>query len=473
MHAHKRSSFFLVLSITLVGALFIHSNHSFAAIESKQPDESRSVVIRDITIVNVKTGELEPNQTVVTRGNQIVEIDGSNDIEIPDGATVIPATGKYLIPGLWDMHVHLMNDFKYAFPLLLANGVTGVRDMATELKNIADWKKEVEDNNPAPRITYSGSTLIQPQPDALPHLYPVTSEKSARDAVRLMKKHGAESIKVYSFLPRHLYKYIIDEARKLNMKVGGHLPIPVRAEEASRLGQRSFEHLDGLFIATSREEDKLLKLANKNPDEHLNFELEAFKTYDAQKANKLFKLFKKYGTYQVPTLITYLKVVSPLDKELAPYVPKHYWAAWEKAKKEMSEYKELIQKSLQNHENSKKMIKRMNEAGVPIMTGTDSTFGIPNHVYGKSVHEELRLLVASGLTPLEALQAATLTPAKFMDREQELGTIEEDKLADMVILHDNPLDQIENTERIYGVVMNGTYYGKGELDEAVKTVINK
>ncbi|KAJ3198416.1 hypothetical protein HK101_004186 [Irineochytrium annulatum] len=196
-------------------------------------------------------------------------------------------------------------------------------------------------------------------------------------------------------------------------------------------------------------------------------EIEASESYDSVKANKLFRKFKEKGVWPVPTVVTYLNMAKTEIDQRSKYVPTAVQKQWAEVIRatppEQTELMEAINSLTPG------MVKKLNDAGVPMLAGSDSSFEMTNFIYGISLHDELELLVKSGLTPLQALQAATLNPARYLEREQELGTVEKGKLADLVLLDKNPLEDIRNTTSVSAVVLDGKLMEKQTLDRAVQT----
>lgn len=435
---------------------------------SMEPATRQTLVLQHATIVDVRSGKLINDQTIIIKDNKISHIGNSRETAIPDYAQVRDAKGQYVIPGLWDMHIHLEDNYKDAFPLFLANGVTGVREMGAALTNIDLWKTNIQAGMPAPRLVYAGSTLDGGPADEAPHMFYLKTEEQAREAVRINAAKGADHIKVYSWLPRPLFLAVMDEAQKYGLPVSGHLPVEVRASEAAQLGFKSIEHLHGLFIATSSIEDDIFK--NAHMSDLLGYslaEIEASQSYDSVKANKLFRKFKEKGVWPVPTIVTYLNSAKTEIDPRSKYVPTAVQKQWaEVIRATPPEQLELIAAI---NSTTPGMVKKLNDAGVPMLAGTDSSFEMSNFIYGVSLHDELELLVKSGLTPLQALQTATLNPARYLEREQELGAVEKGKIADLVLLDKNPLEDIRNTTSISAVVLDGKLMEKQTLDRAVKT----
>ncbi|MDG0794387.1 amidohydrolase family protein [Cohnella ginsengisoli] len=451
----------MALSVVLAGC-------TDADDENKPSGMKQTLAIEHATVVDVKTGKLANDQTITIADHKITRIGNSADIDLPDDVQVRDAKGQYVIPGLWDMHVHLEDNYKEAFPLLLANGVTGIREMGAALPRIDEWKASIQAGMTAPHLVYAGMTLNGGPADDAPHMRYLKTEEEAREAVRINAEKGASHIKVYSWLPRPLFLAVVDEAKKYGLPVVGHLPVEVRAEEAVQLGFKSIEHMHGLFIATSSIEDDIFKNADMSDLAGYSVaEIEASQHYDAQKADKLFREFKEKEVWPVPTLVTYFNMGKTEIDPRSKYVPTAVQERWaETIRAVPPEQTELV--ATINSLNPG-MVKKLNDAGVPMLAGTDSGYELTNLIYGVSLHDELELLVKSGLTPLQALQTATLNPAKYFGREEETGSVEEGMQADLVLLDKNPLEDIRNTTSISAVVLDGKLMEKQTLDQAVKT----
>ena len=431
--------------------------------------------IVNTTIIDVNGGPPQVHRTVVVRDGKIEDIRYSTEFKGKLPGLQVNGTGKFLIPGLWDMHVHTVfgDWFPHAkeitLPLFIANGITGVRDMGSDMDTLQQWRKEINTGNlVGPRIVMAGPMLDGPEP-RFPSSIAIKIPEDGRRAVDDLKRRGVDFIKLQSLIPRDAVFAIADEAKKQGIPFVGHVPDSVRASEMSTAGQKSFEHLIGIFEGASPLEDEFLK-GPKGPSKFLA-------TYDQDRAAKLFALLAKNRTWQCPTLVWErggnLIELSDFDKDTrAKYVPA-YWkdVTWKRfadqVKREFNTddlptRRRFVEKELQ-------VVRAMRDAGIPFLAGTDTPPGV--YIFpGFSLHEELQRFVAAGFTPLEALQTATLNPAKFLGRESDLGTIEKGKLADLVLLDANPLDDIRNTQKIAGVVANGRYFSRADLDKMLAAV---
>ena len=434
-------------------------------------------VIDDISVIDVKNGQVLPHRSVVVHGTRILAVVGPEESEKTHRiqANFIDGKGKFLIPGLWDMHVHMVfgdwfpHGKEITVPLFLANGVTGVRDMGGDLDVLQQWRKDISAwKMLGPRIVMSGPMLDGPQP-RFPSSIAIKTPEDGRRAVDDLKQKGADFIKLQSLIPRDAVFAIADEAKKQGITFVGHVPDSVRASEMSNAGQKSFEHLIGIFEGASPLEDEFIK----GPKSESKF----LSTYDPKRAAALFALLAKNQTWQCPTLV-WERGGNLLDQNdfahdtRAKYVPASWKdGTWKRFTEQimhdfntddLATRQRFVEKELE-------VVNEMHHAGIPFLAGTDTPPGV--YIFpGFSLHEELQRFVAAGFTPLEALQTATINPAKFLGMEDKVGTVELGKFADLVMLDANPLDDIRNTQKIAAVFTNGHYLSRAALDKMLAGV---
>jgi len=433
----------------------------FLLLAREKPNRTQApIVFTHATIIDVTGAVPRRDATVVITGDRISAI--GDNISVPAGAQVVDASGKFLIPGLWDMHVHWY--LRDTFTLFIANGVTSVRQMFGN-SDLLRWREQIAKGSLlGPRTVVASPIIDGPEP-IWPNSIAVRNEEEGRKAVRRVKQWGADFVKVYALLPRDAYFGIADEAKQQGITFAGHVPNSVSPAEASDAGQKSIEHLTGILIACSDKEtelrDKLVKA--DSPEARGRVQTSALETYDEKKAADLIAHFVKNQTWQCPTL-TVLRSNAYLGDESfrrdgrLRYIPRLLQQRWNfrVANHDSAVTKKVLQKQLE-------IVGAMQRAGVPILAGTDT--GNPFCFPGFSLHEELALLVIAGLTPVEALRAATLNPAKFFGLDQTLGTIEQGKIADLVLLDANPLLDVRNTQKINAVVSNGRLFDRKALDK--------
>jgi imidazolonepropionase-like amidohydrolase len=303
--------------------------------------------------------------------------------------------------------------------------------------------------------------LDGPKP-RFPSSIAVASPEDGRKAVDDLKRRGADFVKLQSLMSRESYFAIAAEAAQQKIVFAGHVPDAIRAVEASNAGQKSIEHLTGVFEGCSNAEDQLMK-----GPKGLKLFLD---TYDNAKAASLIAVFLKNHTWQAPTLVwerggTLLDQRDLLHDARARYVPASWKdGAWrrftddilkEQAREDLATRRRFVDKELE-------VVNAMHRAGVPFLAGTDTAAAV--YVFpGFSLHEELQLFVQAGFTPLEALQTATLNAAEYFGTQRAMGAVEKGKVADLVLLDANPLEDIANTQKISAVVAAGRYYSTADL----------
>lgn len=387
---------------------------------------------------------------------RIAAVQESDAAEAPRGARVIDGSGKFLIPGLWDMHVHLDPQGRN-MAALVAKGITGIREMYSgiPIATLREWGARPEN----PRIVVPGfldGPLLRIS-GVPPDAFAVGTATEALFAADVLVARGADFLKVYNDLPRDAYFAIAQESKRLGIPFAGHVPEAISPLEASELGQRSQEHLINILLACSTREDELRaeRIATMNdpgisgqqrmlrlgfPDPQGLFD-----TYDQAKAAALFQAFVKNGTWHTPTLALLHSYLA--DKTRA----RRMTYMQDLSPEEFDSWLARIGLLLDRY---KKLVRDMHESGVEFLAGTDTGPSTPV-VPGAGLHDELELLVESGFTPLEALQTATINPARYLGGQQETGAIEPGKVADLILLDANPLEDIRNTLKIAMVVLRG------------------
>ncbi|MGH7721112.1 MAG: amidohydrolase family protein, partial [Gemmatimonadaceae bacterium] len=446
------------------------------------------LVLQHVTVIAATDAAPARDVTVVIADGRIRDIGPVRGVAVPAGARVVDATGKFLIPGLIDMHVHTVWPTRgdAFFPLFIANGVTFVRDMFGDLDFAAQLRRGGEAapaDRPRPGFITPGPILDGPRP-IWQGSRAIATAAEGREAVRAIKQQGADFAKVYSLLPREAYVAIADEAKKQGLPFAGHVPTSVSAAEASDAGQKSIEHLSGMFLASSANEDSLRaevveaarQTANPSasrPD--WTVEARAAASYDPQKAQALFGRFVKNGTWHVPTLVVirlpaFLNDSSFLADQRLKYMPRathQRWTTSLDARRQRAAGADPAD-TRRRFAQQLEMVGAMHRAGVRILAGSDT----PNpYVFpGFSLHDELGLLVQAGLSPLDALQSATRDAAVYLGMLGEIGTVEKGKRADLVLLDANPLEDIGNTRRIASVIVGGRLVSASEIEAMLAKV---
>ena len=455
------------------------------SIVSAQQVRAEVLAFTHVTVIDMTGAPPKPDMTVVIKGNRITSIGRTEKVRVPQGAQVIDATGKFLIPGLWDMHVHF-TETERTFPMFIANGVLGVRNMGGKPEDLFLWREEVANGKLlGPRLLAGGPIVDGPPIVARGPAVSVSTAAEGRQMVDKLKQQGADFIKVYDAVARDVYFAIIDEAKRVKFPVVGHVPLSVTTLEASDAGQKSIEHLGTILEGCSSIENELRRLeAEPMPAGADLSEIprriaargeRMLDTYDEQKAKQLFAHLARNQTWQVPTLVTkqaltFIDDIYGNGDVRLKYITQSEQKRWSPQENFLLRYRtpEYIVFSKRRFQKESELVGALHRAGVPLMTGTD--LSIPYIFAGFSLHNELELFVKAGLTPMEALQAATRNPAVFLGELGSRGTIERGKIADLVLLHANPLVDIRNTQRINAVVLNGKYLPKETLQKMLADV---
>lgn len=437
------------------------------------PTVAADLLIHNINIVDVRSGDILAHRSILVRSGRIQSIAAS--IRAPRSAEVVDGRGKYVIPGLWDMHVHLWYQ-ENQFPMYLAWGVTGVRDMGSDLARVKHWRGEIKSGALiGPHIETCGPVVDGfPSEDAKLPVVMVRSPAEARSTYdHLEQDLNVDFIKVDSRLPRDAYFALIERARKWGLPVAGPVPDTVTIEEAITARQNSIEHLSNVLLACSTEERKLLApranaIERKDSAAALTFEERTLATFDFKKADSLIERMARYASYQTPTLSKLRRETYADADELArdahlKYIPSDVRKTWTDPREEKKKQSEAaLALYEQEYEKDGYLVDRMQRGGAPILAGTDT--GQPYTFPGYDLHRELQLLVKAGLTPLQALRAATIVPAEYLDADESLGSVAQGRMADLVLLDADPLKDIHNTQKISAVVLGGKYLSRAKLD---------
>jgi cytosine/adenosine deaminase-related metal-dependent hydrolase len=433
-----------------------------------------SILIKNVTVIDPATSSVTPATSVLVTGSRIQAVVPAAQLA-NTRARIIDGTGKYLIPGLWDMHVHTnMGDWipgatDVTLPLFVANGVTGIRTMGDELPSILQWRDAIAQGKLlGPRMVSSGPMLDGPKPN-FPASVQIATPADAVHAVDNLKSQGVDFIKIQSLIPRNAYFAAAAEARKQGIVFAGHVPDAVRASEAAQAGQKSIEHYTGVFEGCSTIENKLIT-GPRGPRKSVE-------TFNQARADKLIALFVKDQTWQVPTLVwergQWLIDKTDLQHEpLDKYVPL-YWKQRTYPRFVTSILATLDTDPISFRERyvqmEMEMTAAMHKAGVPFLAGTDTAAGV-YVVPGFSLHEEMELFQQAGFTPMEALQTATSNPARFLGTEATMGSVAPGKIADLVLLNADPTADIHNARKIESVVLAGKYFSRADLDNLLLQV---
>lgn len=399
---------------------------------------AQTVTIDNVTIVDVTNGKLEQHKTIVVEGKRIARIENAS--AATHAAATLDGTGMFVIPGMWDMHIHayFTNDTarfhstsEVMFPLFIVNGITGIRDMGSNLDAILAARDSIAAHQLiGPSILASGPMLDGPTSPYAAAIKVATTDE-ARAAVRMLKERGVDQLKVQSLVPRDAYFAIADEAARVGLQFEGHVPNAITGMEAVAAHQYSFEHLIGVSDTNSA----------------------------------LIEALAKNHVWQCPTMFHSLNAATDFanDPGLA-FWPRRSVEGWLRTSENQMKATDSAAQAREGRITRRlAFIKRLYDLKIPLLAGTDAPAGF-DLIPGPAVHRELQLFVRAGLTPLQALQTATLNPAIFLGKTADLGTVAPGKIADFVVLRRNPLVDIANTLSTVAVLADGRYYSPRELD---------
>jgi len=470
----------MVPLILVLSAMALAQNGS----PPSETNESRTnpIYITGVTVIDTKTGKELPDRTVILAGDRISGVTKTKDARVPPRAKVVDGRGKFLIPGLWDMHAHPLAPERRNtyFSLFLANGVTGVRDTGAwiPLSEIHRWQQGLGSGQPiGPRIVGVAGPLVDgpgvklartgfPNETAIGTVN-VANSADARAVVATLQQQGADFIKVYDQVPREAFFALADEAKHRNIPIIGHVPWSVTVAEASNAGQRSMEYLDGPVLECAFANTPNLReqmVAGKVPP-ILEIVQSALDHCDPSKMTDLFKLLATNETWQVPTLVQ-LQFTEQPDAANDPrlkYVIPPIREEWEAMLTSMDKNLDLLHRIFLLKLD---FVRAMRAQGVRFLPGTDSP-SYPGTIAGFDLHNELQLLVRAGFTPAEALKSATCDAAEFMGKQNDFGSVTPGKMADLVLLNAN-LTDIHNTTSISAVFLMSEEFDRSALDAMLK-----
>jgi imidazolonepropionase-like amidohydrolase len=417
----------------------------FALIAAASPPQPEAVVaITGVTVIDVVSGVRRADVDVLMQGERITGL--GPRLKVPIGATRISGKGKFLIPGLWDMHSHHQASGSEAVDLFVANGVTGTRDMGADAAFIFPLRERIRSGALlGPEIVLSGP-MLDDAPAGFPYRRPTKNAADARIAVRELKQLGVDFIKVHDHTPRDVFFAIAEEAPKAGLTFAGHVPSAVSVEEAADAGMRSIEHLANYRVFGDCGTG------------------ETVESFDLSSCAKLFDKLAAKGVWQTPTMEFFQTLPDVFSGAPMPHA-EYASDSLLKLTRENVELSHLDAKTLDRFRQANvitpRAIRDLHSRGVRFLAGCDGL------VPGFCLHDELEWLTKAGFSPLEALQTATISPAIFLGREGTQGTITVGKRSDVVLLDGDPTTDIRNTRKIAAVVVRGKLVDRPAIDRIV------
>ena len=449
-------------------------------------------VIENVGVIDPIDG-LELNMSVVIKENKILDIFKTREIVLSPKNKVHKGSNKFIIPGLWDSHIHFAfeKDLATSMPnLFLYHGITSLRDTGGEFDFVNKFKQEAISNPKTksrvkiagPLIdgkfnVYDGSNIYFPKLS----IQNIDNNQLERN-VRLLIDKKVDFLKAYEMLSPAQFKILSNLAKENNLKLTGHVPLSMSVIEASNLGLNSMEHLRNLELSMTEMSEKLFQerknlLLNKSSIKgselrsliHSKQRMKSINDLDSIKINNVIDALIKNDVWQIPTLILYKNFANKTFKNpdylqflnLLPEERKEEWI------KKINAIDNVISTDVVEYTVwSKKMVDFMHDRGISFMAGTDTPIGFL--IPGLSLHQEIQELYESGLSELEAIQTATINPAKYFNLENSLGRIKSGFIADLIILDKNPLESISNTKSIHAVIKEGNLMNRSYLDSLMK-----
>lgn len=479
----------LVLAVTLTALLL------WPLPEAPRPGVTGNLLVRNVSIVDVVNGGILPGRNVVVRDGRIDAIGTGPLGSAQRDLVVVDGSGKFLMPGLWDMHVHSLKfSPQYTHPLSIANGITGVREMwgCTSLpdsfvacgEDIERWRGGLRDHSHlAPRYIMRSSFAINGEggvPGAAPAFFRARNAEEARSLVAYHAADGVELLKTYTNVSVGAYEALVEEAREHGLRVAGHLPVRVPLETALAAGQHSVEHPRIFLFGCYRDAAGFRELPDPMAAYTTHMRARFIDERDPERCAELMAGMAASGTWWTPTVQVLRMSALAGDRAFREdprlrYIPfvirAGLWGpdadgAAERAVNDSGRNvdAELYRLALDD-------VRQAHTAGVGIVAGTDAgdTYVFP----GFAMHDELAELVRAGLPPTAALRTATIDAARFSGKARDYGSIEAGKVADMILLDANPLTDIRNTRKIEGLFFNGQYLDRAALDELLAFAENQ
>ena len=442
------------------------------------------VIIHAATIIDVMHGKLIPNKTIVINGKKIIAVINDQQAASYISENNIDAKGKFLLPGLWDMHMHfgggdtLIEENKNLLMLYLANGITSVRDCAADISPaVLQWRKEINEGSLKGPTIYTAGPKLEGYKSIWVGDIEVNNSTELNKAIDSLQKIKVDFVKITdNTMKAALYLEALAETRKRGFQITGHIPAALTLTQVSDAGLSAIEHIGYLLRAGNSNEAGYSAKITSGQLTVKDYNKLLLQQFDTIAAMKVYRQLAKNGTAVVPTLsisytVAYLDKDDHKNDEYLQYIGKglrntYNWRV-ERAAKDSAD---AIQFRHELFERSAGLLPLLQKAGVKIIAGTDAGYLNSFDYPGLSLHKELALMVQYGLSPLQALQASIINGPAFFKREKDYGTIAAGKIADLLLLDENPLLNINATEKIAAVIVKGEVYNRSRLDELLQEV---
>lgn len=451
----------------------------FLAFQLNAQTDSQGLLLRNVYIVNVEAQTLDTTlQDIHIKDGKIERITPSFQRTDRGHVNQFDGQGSYLIPGLWDMHAHpddpevwrmrpVPAQRDLLMPQFVLHGVTGIRDMAGSLEVVKEWRNKIAKGELLGPVIYAAGPLLDGPNPMWDGSVGIDDPEAVPRIVDSLVEAGVDFLKVYSLLPGEIYFALSEYANEKGIPFVGHVPYDVTCSEAAESGMKSQEHcLEILQECSALSDSQILqqvaqKSSGSRLQDYVNRQKLLLEHFDEEKAQQLYATFVKHKTWHTPTLSMWYKNAwyeeeVNKDQELIQFLPIYLRRYWTPEINDHLRYRIPLMLELKQmvFDQYQKIVGDMHKAGVKLLCGTDMGAN-PLCFPGIGVHNELEMLVQAGLSPAEALQTATINPAIFLNIEGEYGSIAVNKIADLVLLKDNPLKDIKAVRNIFAIVKNG------------------
>jgi imidazolonepropionase-like amidohydrolase len=437
------------------------------------------VVIRHVTIVDVEHARLLPGQAVATAGDRIVAVGMDADLARSwSAARTVDGQDRFLIPGLWDMHVHfgggqeLVEENRALLPLYVAHGITTVRDASGDLADdVLSWRRAIAEGSLRGPMLYSSGPKIEGMKPIWKGTLETGSEADVDRAIDRLKSLRVDFVKITdNTLEPELFLYAVRQARAAGLRASGHIPLAITVRQAVDAGLSSIEHLDYAYSAGVRDEAAIAADFGAGRIKREQAVARQDAGFDRPTAMDTYRYLAHKGVFVTPTL-NGSRILAYLDRDdhwqedflgyIGPGLRKTY--EWRIQRAAQASADQIAQRHAR-YERIADVLPMLQQAGVAIMAGTDAGYLNSFNYPGIGLHDELALYVEKGLSPAQALSSATRAGPAWFGLLERYGSIEAGKAADLVLLDGNPLEDIRATRAIHTVVLRGTVYDRAALD---------
>ena len=436
------------------------------------------LIIKNANIIDVKTGEIATNEAIIVHNGDILTVCSNADLAKYKAKKTISVSGKYVMPGLWDMHMHfgggdtLIQENKDLLNLFVANGITAVRDAAADISpSVLEWRKSITDGKLLGPTIFTSGPKLEGYKSIWQGDIEVGTMEEVNKALDSLQKLKVDFVKITdNTIKPDIYLGAIKAATKRGFKTSGHIPAAVTIEQASEAGLGSIEHISYLLRAGLKNEKALTEQVAKGTLTGRELSLKALKEFDEPTALTAFKLLVKNHTAVTPTLsisyaTAFLDQNDHKNDAYLKYLGKGLRKTYDwRVNRAAQDSKEAIEIRHQTIEKAASLLPLLHRAGVMILAGTDAGYLNSFDYPGLGLHQELELMVKNGLTPLQALQASIINGPKFLKKSDKYGSISAGKKADILILNENPLINIKATQNIHALVNHGELFDRKQLD---------